>query len=1501
MNVGITTIRGYELQEKVGAGGFGAVYRARQPLIGREVAIKVVLPEFVNRPEFIRRFEVEAHLVARLEHIHIVPLYDYWREPGGAYIVMRWLPGNLRKALQQGVPPLGTLAMWLDQIASGLTLAHRNNVIHRDLKPDNILLDEQENAFIADFGIAKDLGDSEANAETESSEAVIGSPAYLSPEQIRSADVTPQTDVYGLGMMFYEMLTGQLPWHGLTATNILSKQLYEPLPPIQSARPDLSDAINRVIQRATAKEPGARYPDVAAFAKEFRTALGGVRASQQVTIKPVVSVDTTSPTINVSDIMPTSLITSIKDTGGVNPYKGLRAFQEADASDFFGREKLIARLLKRLSEPDEPLLAVVGPSGSGKSSAVHAGLIPAIRNGALKGSKDWYVADFAPGAAPLERLEVALLSVAINPPADLGERLRTDPNALRDVIKTILPDHDNSVLLLVIDQFEEVFTLTEDQAQTKHFLQLIHHAVTEPNTPLKIIITLRADYYDRPLLHPEFGDLLRRHTEVVLPLDTEELTRAITAPAQRAGLIVEPELIAAILRDVSEQPGALPLLEFALTELYERREGRALGFATYRKAGGVTGSLTRRADEIYTQSDLEDQRLARQIFMRLVTLGDGEEDTRRRVRHSELSSLAEDASQLDEVINLYSKYRLLTLDIDPFTRETTIEVAHEALIRNWERLREWLSFNRETLRLQRQLSSAAADWSNAKRDPDYLAVGARLIQFKTLLGAEITLNADERAFLQESIESEAILHAQAEARRRKQVELGQRAARLAQEVSDVQRRAANRMMYFLIALFGFTVLLGMALIVSFKSANRSDSLRLAAEALNVLQNNSDGELATILALRSLKVSYTLQGDAALQQAVSGNYLNAFYQDSKAPVTGVAFDPKGSQFLSVASELGIWRHRMAENNTVQSSSIPLEPGSRKTEGSVQVIDGKPNTVSYSRDGTKWVTGNHDGSIIVWDSATNQIIKTFIVRSGIVKSAQVVGNFVLSSGEDGTVRLWDIGTGKEIRQFAGHTASVESVQFSPDAEAKFVLSASMDGKVRLFETATGNLVREFTDGVDRFHAALFSPDGKRIAAGGYNEQVVLWDVATGAILHRFQGHADAIFSLAWSPNGKLIASGSADRIAIVWDEETGAMLRRYVGHIDTVSSISFSPDGQFVLTGSADTTARLWNVYESNQLTGHTDTVYHADISPLGNIIASASKDATARLWDVQTGRELFTLQGHTQRLWGVAFSRDGRYVVTASDDKTARIWDVQTGKEINRFDHNATVWAAAFSPDGKYIVTGGGDKTGNVWEIATGKKVQQFVGHTDEIYGVAFSPDGKTVVTVSVDRTARLWDVASGQQIHIFEGHTDQIYNVAFSHDGKKIATSSRDTTARIWDVQTAKQIRVFSGHNDVVWTVVFSSDDKKILTAGQDKTVRVWDVGTGEEIRRITGHNATVTSAHFSPDDQLIISTSYDRTIRLSNADYKKSVDAACVRLLRDMTPAERLFYAIPDKSATCG
>ena len=244
-----------------------------------------------------------------------------------------------------------------------------------------------------------------------------------------------------------------------------------------------------------------------------------------------------------------------------NPYKGLRAFQEADAPDFFGREVLTGRLVARLAE-DHPMvrfLAVVGPSGSGKSSVVKAGLIPALRREALSGSDCWFIAEMLPGSHPLDELEVALLRVASKHVPGLAEQLQRDERGLARAAKLILPE--NGELLLVIDQFEEVFMLAEDTTQARHFLDLIYAAVTEPRSPVRVIITLRADFYDRPLVIPYFSDLVSQRTEVIVPLTATELELAIVGPAEHANVKVEPKLVAEIAGEVGEQPGALPMLQ----------------------------------------------------------------------------------------------------------------------------------------------------------------------------------------------------------------------------------------------------------------------------------------------------------------------------------------------------------------------------------------------------------------------------------------------------------------------------------------------------------------------------------------------------------------------------------------------------------------------------------------------------------------------------------------------------------------------------------------------------------------------------------------------------------------------------------------------------------------------------------------------------------------------------------------------------------------------------
>jgi serine/threonine protein kinase len=337
------TIKGYEIRQQLGAGGFGAVFRAYQAAVEREVAIKVILPEHASHPDFIRNFEAEAQLVARLEHPHIVPLFDYWRDPEGAYLVMRLLRGgSLRDRLKQGKLAPGDAVRIIEQVAAALATAHLAGVIHRDIKPDNILMDESGNAYLSDFGIAKRITEA-----TDRTEGITGSITHMAPEQLQYMALSPQTDIYSLGIVIYQMVTGQHPFPDLSISQMIQKHLYEPLPEV--TQPEL----DAVIKQATMKTPAERYPDTLALAAAFRRALQGEHLAPA------------SSSVDLSIV--------------ANPYKGLRAFDEADALDFFGREALVERLLNHMKKAR--FLAVVGPSGSGKSSVVKAGVIPMLRKG----------------------------------------------------------------------------------------------------------------------------------------------------------------------------------------------------------------------------------------------------------------------------------------------------------------------------------------------------------------------------------------------------------------------------------------------------------------------------------------------------------------------------------------------------------------------------------------------------------------------------------------------------------------------------------------------------------------------------------------------------------------------------------------------------------------------------------------------------------------------------------------------------------------------------------------------------------------------------------------------------------------------------------------------------------------------------------------------------------------------------------------------------------------
>nr|WP_104992178.1 protein kinase [Deinococcus sp. NW-56] len=641
-------LRQYELLDCAGTGAYGEVYRAYQAGVGREVAVKVIRPDLAARPEFVRRFEVEAQLIARLEHPHVVPLYDSWRDPGGAYLVMRWLPRTLARRLDGGPLALPEAVRLARQVGSALSAAHRQGVVHRDVKPDNILLDEDGNAYLADFGIARLTGEEAASGPPES--------PFLPPEQGRGEPAGPLGDLYSLG----QVLRAALGSAGVPG-DVLA-----------------------VLATATAPEPSHRYADVARFVAAFEAAAEPRPAqTRQPLPDPLTERERDVLRLMVAGLsnrqiiehLPLSLETTrwyVKQvyakldvhsraaaiarakelglfTGGsearempappaspptappgdrgtpLNPYKGLRAFQEADAPDFFGRERVTRALLEHLA--GARFLVLVGPSGSGKSSVVRAGLLPALRGGALPGSERWFVASFVPGRRPLAALGEALSAVALRPlPPELVRA-----GDLTGLAAALLPAGEDTELLVLIDQFEEVFTQAEDPAERDALLSGIAQAVNAEGSRVRVAVTLRADFYDRPLLHPVAAPLLHGHTLALTPLGTGELAEAVTAPARRAGLEPEPALTVALVRDAAGQPGSLPLLQYALTELFGHREGRTLTLRAYEEMGGLHGALARRAEALLDDLGPRDRPLVREVFLRLVTPGEGGEgETRRR-------------------------------------------------------------------------------------------------------------------------------------------------------------------------------------------------------------------------------------------------------------------------------------------------------------------------------------------------------------------------------------------------------------------------------------------------------------------------------------------------------------------------------------------------------------------------------------------------------------------------------------------------------------------------------------------------------------------------------------------------------------------------------------------------------------------------------------------------------------------------------------------------------
>jgi WD40 repeat protein len=1465
-------LKGYELREEIGIGGFGVVYRAFQPVIERDVVIKVILPKYANRLEFIRSFETEAQTVARLEHPYIVPLYDYWRDPQGAYLVMRMLRGgNLSQYLKQGHPPnIPLVGRWLDQITSALYTAHRHQVVHRDLKPANILLDEDQNAYLTDFGIAKSTGTHNDEGE------ISGSIGYIAPEQLEGGGAIPESDVYSLGIMLYEMLTGEHPFGEVSFSQMALKHLKDPLPDLPNIPPHLPSNLNPILQRATAKLPHERYSDVRQMAQDFRRALQG---------------DSGSLTLDQAERIYHGEIS--------NPYKGLRAFEEADAGDFYGREGLIEQILERMRY--DRFLAVVGPSGSGKSSVIRAGVIPGLRQGGLPLSDQWFMVEMLPGSHPIENLVAALLSVAVTPPANLAQRLRQDPLGLLNALEEVLPDLPNTEedppLLLFIDQFEEVFTLVESEAERTHFLELLRAAILGENSRLRVICSLRADFYDKPLLYEGFGALMQERTQVVLPLTSEEIRRTIVKPAEGVGLQVESDLVAAIIADLRDEPGALPLLQYTLTELFERREGYVLTLATYHHSGGVFGALARRAQEVYDDLDLTQQSIARQMFLRLVTLGEGTEDTRRRVLRAELVSAAgQHKNRLDEVLGVYSKYRLLTFDLEVGTRQPTVEVAHEAIIREWQLLRRWLEESRHDIRQQRLLAVAASDWAEAKHDPSYLLRDARLSQYEEWASqTDLPLTQLEEEFLDQSIAAQNVQEQAEHERQQREFEL--------------ESRARNRSRWLMAAL---AVSIGGLILTSLAFWQRSEALTAEDEA-----RQSAGRANTQAAIASTARN---QSDILAETAIAAQYQAA---TSEAAASNLAEAGFAQQVFLLNNDTDLGIALALEANKDPNApplvrdvlvQIGLAPGTRRLFQDDRVTGFWLAT--FTPDGRHVLTGTYDGIAALWDVETGQISQVFDGHSHNTVGAVAVspdGEMVATGSEDNAVMLWSSTTQRRLATLYEHRAAVWSVDFSHDGQ--YLVSSSADGRAIIWDLATMRPRYELPHETSVLRA-VFSPDGRYVATGTDQGGLRLWNAQTSQIERELVGHTGEVWYLAFTPDSQRLLSGvftlSEERRLLEWEVATGQTLYSYedTSTNSSLNSFALSADGRFAAIGLIDGSFKIWDLREKRIIAtykSYNDTIYGLAFSPDGQRLFSGSIDGTGRLWDLTNGAQINEIDLGLVTYSLATIPNQPQQLLMGSEDGQVRLWDLQTEQTLASFPQIGIIRSVAVSPDGLLMASASSQGSIALWDLATGQQRHLISAHEGPATRLIFSPDGQQIISSGEDTLVKRWDVANAALIQLLQAHLSPINALVMSADGQTIASGAdagnfdqntlviwEASTGRpryilnpgslealafhpdqrtlavglssggieLWDAVTGMRLSVLQGHSSNIEALSFNADGTQLLSASADRTLIVWDMATGQLIRRIYGHTNAVISALFSTDGQSIFSSAYDASIR---------------------------------------
>ena len=1281
-----TLIGRYEVIRRLGQGGMGEVYLARDTRLGRRVALKFLLKVGEQDREL---FLVEARATARLTHESIVALHDIAEHQGLPYMVLEYVQGKtLSTWLQEraegnphrmGLSPVRAAELMLP-VARALACAHEAGIVHRDLKLSNLMLADSGTVKVLDFGIAKLLEDAAPrslgrrslppssgrdppagapapaagidprplSSDTET-DSLVGTQAYMAPEQWRSAEVNGRTDLWAVGIMLYQLVTGEHPLAPLSFETLVSVMKFdEPMPSVLERVPEIG-RLGAVIDWCLIKS----IDDRLASARELCAELEAIA-------RPEAS----------------------RGPGGEeeNPYAGLSSLKEGDAARFFGRDGEVEQVVLRLAE--QPLLAIVGSSGAGKSSLMRAGVIPALK----RSGDAWDAFVLRPGPHPLAAFAELLLQHSwqrwsesapsgrrSDPPIDLHDRdavarhLREEPGFLGVELRAYARRRREHILLFV-DQFEEIVTLAAEDERDA-FVDCLLGAADDASAPLRVVVSVRQDFLDRVAGHrQELAALMIRGAVLVGPMRPQSLRSALVNPAEMLQHRFESEaLVSEMLGALAGTAGALPLLQFTAAKLWEGRDRslRLLTEQSYRAFGGVSGALASHADSVLAGMSPAERRWARVLLLRLVT----PERTRAVVTYRELSELGGaglapgqaargvTAGELGRVLGRLIDARLLTV-AGAGMDESTVELVHESLIDSWPALSRWLEEERGNAQFRARLRGVAREWEASGRAEGLLWRGEaaeEAMAWRKRLGQDawVELHALEEQYLGAVVE----LHGR-ELRRRRRAVVG--------------------------------VIAGLCLVVLAVSAaavqsnrERAQALRSATSARNatrlaVARERQEDPTTVLALLREMEPGSSPRGSVELARWARDVGVATLVLRHDSPVRAAAWSPDGRRIVtaSLDNKVRVW--------SADGSGEPV------------VLQGHDDTIvmaTWSPDGKRVVSASWDRTARVWnaDGSGQPLVLRGHEDRVFAATWSPDGKHIVSASEDKTVRVWNADGSGQPLVLRGHEGVVQAAAWSPDG--RHIVSGSYDKTVRLW-TADGSRGARGAPRTRllRLWIGVEPPTASASSPPPLDKTVRVWSADGSGQPLVLRGHDSAVYGVAFSPDGKRIVSASWDKTALVWGTPTapassparcGARRSRLHGVLQPGRAATSSPRRSTRPRGSGTATAPACPSCSGGTRIASTGRRG----SPDGKRIASASDDKTVRVWNAGGTGDPVVLRGHEDLTFSVAWTPDGKRVVSASLDKTVRVWNADgSGQPLVLRGHETGLWAATVSPDGKRIAT-----------------------------------------------------------------------------------------------------------------------------------------------------------------------------------------------------------------------